>query len=52
MIIPKTARTIRMGISGRSIGHVHEFHLDGLRSSLGKPLLHRVAYYTINRIPE
>jgi glucose/arabinose dehydrogenase len=32
-------------------GDIHEFHLDGLRSETGEPLLHSVAYYTLNEIP-
>ncbi len=33
-------------------GHVHELHLDGVRSSAGLPLLHPVGYYTLNFIPD
>ncbi len=33
-------------------GHVHELHVKGLRSKRGLPLLHDVAYYTLNEIPE
>jgi len=32
-------------------GHVHELHLDGVRSKDNLPLLHRRAYYTLNYIP-
>ena len=32
-------------------GHVHELHLDGVRSAAGEPLLHPVAYYTLNYVP-
>lgn len=32
-------------------GHVHELHADGLLSAKGQPLLHSVAYYTLNEIP-
>lgn len=32
-------------------GHVHELKLPGLRSKEGEPLLHPVAYYWLNEIP-
>ena len=32
-------------------GHVHELHSKGLKSKAGLPLLHDVAYYTLNEIP-
>lgn len=32
-------------------GYVHEFHLPGVRSAGGEPLLHDAAYYTVNRVP-
>ncbi|QDU82149.1 hypothetical protein Pla110_39040 [Polystyrenella longa] len=33
-------------------GHVHEFHLKGIRSQAGKALLHDAAYYTLQYIPK
>ncbi|MGB8170286.1 MAG: hypothetical protein WCF18_22480, partial [Chthoniobacteraceae bacterium] len=33
-------------------GHVHEFHLPGVRSAKGSPLLHDAAYYTLFYIPQ
>ncbi len=44
-------KTVRLRVNGLVEGHVHELHLDGLRSSSGIPLLHREAYYTLNTIP-
>ena len=32
-------------------GCVHELHATGVRSAAGAPLLHDVAYYTVNRVP-
>lgn len=32
-------------------GCVHELHAAGVRSAAGTPLLHEVAYYTVNRVP-
>lgn len=34
-----------------SIGHVHEFDLEPLRSRDGEELLHHDAYYTVNAVP-
>jgi glucose/arabinose dehydrogenase len=44
-------KSLRLSVDGLAEGHVHEFHLDGLRSASGLPLLHREAYYTMNAIP-
>jgi len=46
-------RTVRLKIDGLQIGHVHELHTDGLRSAQENfPILHPVAYYTLNYLPE
>ena len=44
-------KTVRLTLAGLREGHVHELHLDGLRSAEGVPLLHADAYYTLNAIP-
>lgn len=44
-------RSARLYIDGLQEGHVHELHLDGVRSAEGLPLLHPVGYYTLNYIP-
>ena len=44
--------SVRIRVNGLQLGHVHELHLDGIRSRAGEPLLHQVAYYTLNAIPE
>jgi hypothetical protein len=59
-VIPKlTAATV--GADGKTVhlkvepltkGHVHELHLDGVRSAAGNPVLHPVGYYTLNEIPK
>jgi hypothetical protein len=41
----------RLVVDGLVAGHVHEVHADGVRARDGAPLLHTVAYYTLNRIP-
>jgi glucose/arabinose dehydrogenase len=44
-------KTVRLYLDELAEGHVHELHLDGLRSAGGDALLHPVAYYTLNYIP-
>ncbi len=44
-------RTVRLFVEGLQEGHIHELHLDGIRSAAGLPLLHKQAYYTLNYIP-
>ena len=44
-------KSIRLYIDGLQPGHVHELHLPEIRSATGLPLLHDVAYYTLNHIP-
>jgi hypothetical protein len=42
---------VRLFVDQLQEGHVHELHLDGIRSRTGESLLHPVAYYTLNYIP-
>ncbi|HEY5312570.1 MAG TPA: hypothetical protein VIK18_08620, partial [Pirellulales bacterium] len=42
---------VRLVVDGLQAGHVHELHLDGVRSKSGRPLLHAEAYYTLNYVP-
>ena len=44
-------RSVRLVVEGLVLGHVHEFDLGALRAADGRALLHRHAYYTLNRIP-
>lgn len=39
-------------VEGLREAYVHELHAPGLRSADGAPLLHKDAYYTLNRRPE
>ena len=50
--VASDGKSLRMKIDGLQEGHVHELHLDGVRSKDGLPLLHKEAYYTLNYIPE
>jgi hypothetical protein len=45
-------QSARLYVNGLQRGHVHELHMDGIRSTTGLPLLHSVGYYTLNNIPE
>ena len=43
--------SVRLAIEGLRTPYVHELHLNGIRSAEGEALLHPVAYYTLNVIP-
>ena len=43
--------SVRLVVDRLVPGHIHELHLPGIRDRSGKPLLHDVAYYTLNQIP-
>jgi glucose/arabinose dehydrogenase len=45
-------KSVRLRIDKLQEGHVHELHLDGVRSAGGQPLLHPAAYYTLNYLPQ
>ena len=51
-IVSKDGMSVRLIVDGLQQGHVHELHLDGVRSAKNQPLWHPVAYYTLNYIPE
>lgn len=44
-------RSVLLKVEGCQAGHVHELNLEGLRAADGAPLLHPVAYTTINEFP-
>jgi sugar lactone lactonase YvrE len=44
-------RSVRLIVSPLTKGHIHELHLDGVRSASKQRLLHTVGYYTLNEIP-
>lgn len=44
-------KSVRLVLEPLTQGHIHELHLDGVKSSAGVPLVHAVAYYTLNEIP-
>lgn len=44
-------KSVHLKLDRLTKGDIHEFHFDGLKSESGQPLLHGVAYYTLNEIP-
>jgi hypothetical protein len=44
-------KSVRLVVEGLTKGHIHELHLDGVKSREGKGVLHPVGYYTLNEIP-
>ena len=51
-IVAADGLSVRLHVDKLHEGHVHELHLDGVKSSEGKPLWHSEAYYTLNYIPK
>lgn len=49
--VAENGKSARLYVDQVQEGHVHELHLDGVRSAEGEPLLHPVAYYTLNYVP-
>ena len=45
--------SVRLEVDGMVKGHVHELKMPGIRrKGTEQPLLHEVAYYTLNEIPK
>jgi hypothetical protein len=44
--------SIKLAVENLREGFVHELNITGLISKEGEPLVHTVAYYTLNRIPK
>jgi hypothetical protein len=44
-------KTVTLTVDGLAPYYVHELKLDGVRAADGRPLLHPVGYYTLNRVP-
>ena len=44
--------SVRLVVDKLVRGHIHEMHFPGVRDRAGQPLLHDVAYYTLNEIPK
>jgi hypothetical protein len=50
-VVSEDGQSVRLKVAPLTQGHVHELHLDGLKSAKGAALLHAVGYYTLNEIP-
>jgi hypothetical protein len=50
-VVSADRKTVRLVINPLTKGHIHELHLDGVRSQDGTSVLHPVAYYTLNEVP-
>ena len=44
--------SVRLVVDQLVVSHIHELHLPGVRDRAGQPLLHDVAYYTLNQVPK
>jgi hypothetical protein len=50
--VSEDGKRVRLVVDGLEIGHIHELHVDNLRSArTNTALLHPVAYYTLWNIP-
>jgi hypothetical protein len=52
VVVSPDGLSVRLTVDKLHEGHVHELHLDGVKSAEGKPLWHPVGYYTLNYIPD
>ncbi|MCA9200615.1 MAG: hypothetical protein KDA87_23910 [Planctomycetales bacterium] len=52
VVVSDDLKSVRIKLSELKEGHVHELHLDGVRSGANEPLVHPVGYYTLNYIPK
>jgi hypothetical protein len=44
--------SVRLVVSELTVGHVHELSLNNITSGEGEPVLHPLAYYTLNYLPK
>ncbi len=51
VVVSPDRKSVRLTVAPLTKGHIHELHLDGVKSATGTPVLHPVAYYTLNEIP-
>jgi hypothetical protein len=50
--VSPNGKSVRLKIDGLVPGHIHELVSEGVKSATHSPLLHREAYYTLNRLPQ
>ncbi len=51
-VVGKDNRSVSLTFDKLTQGDIHEIHLEGVKNADGQPLLHDVAYYTLNEIPK
>ncbi len=51
-VVSADKKSVRLTVEPLTRGHIHELHLDGVKSARDEPLLHPVGYYTLNEIPK
>jgi uncharacterized cupredoxin-like copper-binding protein len=52
IVVSEDGLKARLVVDNLREGYIHEIATDGVRSAEGKPLLHNVAYYTMNNFPD
>lgn len=52
IVVSEDKMRVRLVLDSLKQGYIHELTAEGLLSQEGQPLLHDVAYYTVNNIPE
>lgn len=50
-VVAPDRKSVRLTFDKLTKGNIHELHLDGVTSAEGRPVLHPIAYYTLNEIP-
>jgi len=50
-VVSDDGLSVHLVVEGMVKGHVHDFELNEIRSMEGEPLVHPMAYYTLNEIP-
>ena len=51
-VVAPDHKSVRLTFDKLTQGNIHEVHFDGVRDADGQPLLHNIAYYTLNEIPK
>jgi hypothetical protein len=51
VVVNADGKSVRLTLSKLEEGHIHQLNAPGVRSTEAEPLLHNIAYYTLNYIP-
>lgn len=49
--VAEDGKSARLYVEGLRLGYVYEIKAEGVQNARSKPLVHPLAYYTLNRIP-